>query len=119
MINGTFFLQIFHFFVAYLLLKYILLRPALAVVLKQEERELQVNHDIVLLKNTVAHAVQSKKEKQAVWLQKIATIKPVLTKAPAVEQPHLLAEHASEIANEQKIVQQAVQSIVTTLGEGS
>lgn len=120
MINGTLFLQMFHFFVAYLLLKYILFKPALAVVIAHEERVLQLNHDIVLLKNTVAQGSALKKEQQGAWLRKVATIKPDVARVisepvrlPTEELPVIKSEQ------EQKIVTAAVRRIVDLLGSPS
>lgn len=65
-----------HFFIAYLMLKYILFKPALKIVFLQEERLLQVNHDIVLLKNTVAQELGRQKQQQIAWAHRAIGLKP-------------------------------------------
>ena len=123
MINGTLFVQIFHFFVAYLMLKYILFKPALAIVFLQEERILQLNHDIVLLKNTVALETTLKKQQQVAWRHKVAGMKPDIKRSmtmPLQQLPHKISiedDYTIQPEREQKIIQESVQGIIDILEE--
>ena len=115
-INGTLFAQVFNFFIAYLMLKHILFKPALNIILQHEERQLQVQHDIVLLKNTVAQELVHQKKQHFEWAHKIAHMKPdnignVFSVTPA---PFIYAFITQE--EQQKMVQRSVNHIVARFG---
>ena len=58
------------------MLKYIIFKPALKIIALNEERLLRVNHDIVLLKNTVAQELARQKQQQVAWAHRAVGLKP-------------------------------------------
>jgi hypothetical protein len=117
MINGTLFVQMLHFFVAYLILKYVLFKPGLAIVMIQEERLLQVQHDIALLKNTVAQEVNRQKQQQAEWSHKAVSLKPDIGGIkiePFLTMP--VMRYTFDPKEQGKVIQESVQQIVSVLG---
>ena len=116
MINSTLVLQMVHFFIAYLILKYILFRPALQIIHVQEERLLQVNHDIVLLKNTVAQEHARQKQQQIAWAHKALHLKPEFGRFETVSFPVVSTMYSALSADEQeKIVKTSVQQVVAMM----
>ena len=54
MINGTLIVQMFNFYIGYLLLKYGILKPALEYIQEREEHIRQLNYEIVHLRSQIA-----------------------------------------------------------------
>lgn len=76
MINATLLIQMLNFYGAYLIFTHILLKPALALIMHQQERERQLNHAIVDLQNQI---VAHKEEQTRAWracMQALSLLKP-------------------------------------------
>lgn len=105
MINGTLLLQMLNFYVGYLILTYGILKPALAVILQQEDVENRLNVDIVELKNKVAAQEEQKKKAWHACMQALSLIKPKLGIAslhqkivmPPAPEVALSKEHKQEL----------------------
>lgn len=78
MINGTLLVQMLNFYAGYLILTYVILKPALAVIMQQEEVEQSLNRAIVDLKNQVAAQEEQKKRAWHECMQALSLVKPKL-----------------------------------------
>jgi hypothetical protein len=78
MINGTLLVQMLNFYVGYIILTYVILKPALAVIVQQEEHENDLNRALVELKNQVAAQEEYKKRAWHECMQALTLIKPKL-----------------------------------------
>lgn len=102
MFNGTLIAQLLNFCIGYYLLKYILLKPALAIIQAQEAREQQLNYDIVDFKNKLATQEAANKQFWRECLQQLMQQKPSLEKDgtraefPMVELPQIMLSERDE-----------------------
>lgn len=78
MINGTLFVQLFHFICAYYLFKKILLKPFLEMIEQEEYEKKRLNIEIVQLKNKTMQLYEQKQELWQLCLKKISAIRPSL-----------------------------------------
>lgn len=75
-VNSTLFIQIFNFGIAYFCIRYLLLKPAVALILAEREKQHLLTKTIDQHRAQLAHEEQRKKEEWAAWQKEFATHAP-------------------------------------------
>ena len=110
MVNGTLLVQMLNFYIGYLILKYVLLKPVLVIIMQQEEKEQQLNHSIVDLKKKVAAQEEQKKRAWRECMQTLSLLKPKLG-VPGLHQKRVMPR-VSETIIDAKTTQESVDVLV-------